>query len=204
MTLNNLTDLQVNELRRSLLEWYAEQGRDLPWRKTINPYAIWVSEIMLQQTQVKTVIPYYHRWLARFSTIIDLAQADLQSVLKAWEGLGYYARCRNLHKAAQVVTEIYNREFPHQLEKVLALPGIGRTTAGGILSAAFNQPISILDGNVKRVLSRLIALPVIPTEALSELWALSDRLLDPDHPRDFNQALMDLGATICTRSQPKW
>jgi A/G-specific adenine glycosylase len=203
LTLNNLTDLQVNQLRRSLLRWYAEQGRDLPWRRTTDPYAIWVSEIMLQQTQVKTVIPYYQRWLSQFPTIFQVAQADLQTVLKAWEGLGYYARGRNLHKTAQVVTQVYHGEFPHQLEKVLALPGIGRTTAGGILSAAFNQPISILDGNVKRVLSRLIALPVIPTEALSELWTLSDRLLDPDHPRDFNQALMDLGATICIRSQPK-
>jgi A/G-specific adenine glycosylase len=203
VTLNSFPALQVNQLRRSLLQWYAEQGRDLPWRQTTDPYPIWVSEIMLQQTQVKTVIPYYQRWLIQFPTIFQVAQANLQTVLKAWEGLGYYARGRNLHKTAQVVTQVYHGEFPHQLEKVLALPGIGRTTAGGILSAAFNQPISILDGNVKRVLSRLIALPVIPTEALTELWALSDRLLDPDHPRDFNQALMDLGATICIRSQAK-
>ena len=184
LTLNNLPDLQINQLRRSLLQWYNKQGRDLPWRRTTDPYPIWVSEIMLQQTQVKTVTPYYQRWLIQFSTISQVAQADLQTVLKAWEGLGYYARGRNLHKAAQVLTQIYDGEFPHQLEKVLALPGIGRTTAGGILSAAFNQPISILDGNVKRVLSRLIALPVIPTEALAELWALSDRLVDPDSTLD--------------------
>lgn len=203
MTLNNFLTDQITELRRSLLQWYGEQGRDLPWRRTVDPYAIWVSEIMLQQTQVKTVIPYYHRWLAQFPTVFDLAQSDLQTVLKTWEGLGYYARGRNLHKAAQVVIEIYQGQFPHELDKVLDLLGIGRTTAGGILSAAFNQPVSILDGNVKRVLSRLIALPVIPSEALPQLWDLSDRLLDPDRPRDFNQALMDLGAIICTRSQPK-
>ena len=203
MTRNNFRELQITDLRSSLLQWYGKQGRNLPWRQTADPYAIWVSEIMLQQTQVKTVIPYYHRWLIQFPTVLDLAQADLQTVLKAWEGLGYYARGRNLHKAAKLLIQVNHGQFPHQLETVLALPGIGRTTAGGILSAAFNQPISILDGNVKRVLSRLIALPVIPSEALPELWVLSDRLVDPENARDFNQALMDLGATICTRSQPK-
>lgn len=195
--------LPVEALRRSLLQWYGQEGRKLPWRHTADPYAIWVSEIMLQQTQVKTVIPYYHRWLDQFPTVNALAQAEQQTVLKAWEGLGYYARGRNLHKAAQVIVQNHNSQFPTQLAEVLALPGIGRTTAGGILSAAFNQPVAILDGNVKRVLARLIALSVPPTEALSELWALSEQLLDPQQPRDFNQAFMDLGATICTRSQPK-
>ena len=188
--------------RESLLSWYAKAGRDLPWRKGCDPYAIWVSEIMLQQTQVKTVIPYYLRWLAQFPTIEQLAKADLQQVLKAWEGLGYYTRARNLHRAAQEVVQHHGGVFPTELEDVLALPGIGRTTAGGILSAAFNQPVAILDGNVKRVLARLVALPVPQAKATNQLWELSETLLDREHPKDFNQALMDLGATLCTPKHP--
>ncbi|MBD2091625.1 A/G-specific adenine glycosylase [Microcoleus sp. FACHB-1515] len=190
----------VSELRRSLLTWYAESGRDLPWRQTRNVYRIWVSEIMLQQTQVKTVIPYYHRWLDRFPTVEALAAASQEQVLKAWQGLGYYARARNLHRAAQEVVAL--GEFPRDLETVLALPGIGRSTAGGILSAAFDLPVPILDGNVKRVLARIAALPVAPSKAIASLWQLSEELLDRDRPRDFNQAFMDLGATICTPKQP--
>jgi len=188
--------------RESLLSWYAKAGRDLPWRKGCDPYDIWVSEIMLQQTQVKTVIPYYLRWLAQFPTIEQLAKADLQQVLKAWEGLGYYTRARNLHRAAQEVVQHHGGVFPTELEDVLALPGIGRTTAGGILSAAFNQPVAILDGNVKRVLARLVALPVPQAKATNQLWELSETLLDREHPKDFNQALMDLGATLCTPKHP--
>ncbi len=193
---------EVFELRRQLLSWYEAQGRDLPWRRTRDPYAIWISEIMLQQTQVKTVIPYYERWLARLPTVEDLATADQQTVLKLWEGLGYYARARNLHKAAQQVVAEHGGHFPQDLAGAIALKGIGRTTAGGILSAAFNQPVAILDGNVKRVLARLIALPVPPPKALDPLWALSEQLLDPQQPRNFNQAIMDLGATLCTRHNP--
>ena len=157
---------------------------------------------MLQQTQVKTVIPYYHRWLDRFGDIKALAAADLQDVLKVWQGLGYYARARNLHKAAGEVASKHNGIFPDRFEDVLALPGIGRSTAGGILSAAFNQPVPILDGNVKRVLARLVALPVPPAKALGDLWQLPETLLDTQQPRDFNQALMDLGATLCTPKNP--
>ena len=189
-------------LRQALLSWYRTQGRDLPWRRSRNPYKIWVSEIMLQQTQVKTVIPYYERWLEAFPTVQDLAAASQQSVLKLWEGLGYYARARNLHAAAQQVVNEFNSAFPQTLEGAIALKGIGRTTAGGILSAAFNQPVAILDGNVKRVLSRLVALPVPPSKALNQLWTLSEQVLDRQHPRDFNQAFMDLGATLCTRHHP--
>ena len=145
----NHSSLPVPELRRSLLQWYRKEGRDLPWRQTNNLYAIWVSEVMLQQTQVKTVIPYYQRWLQLFPTVTALAQADLQTVLKAWEGLGYYARARNLHQAAKKIIEHHDGLFPEQLTEVLVLPGIGRTTAGGILSAALNQSLAILDGNVK-------------------------------------------------------
>jgi A/G-specific adenine glycosylase len=192
----------TQELRRSLLTWYGESGRDLPWRRSRDPYCIWVSEIMLQQTQVKTVVPYFQRWLEQFPTVQALAIASQQQVLKAWEGLGYYARARNLHRAAQVVVEQHGGVFPTDLDAVLALPGIGQTTAGGILSAAFNQPVPILDGNVKRVLARLVALETPPNKALKQLWQLSTLLLDPQQARDFNQALMDLGATICTPKQP--
>lgn len=199
-------DREWEALRRSLLTWYHRCGRELPWRNyeagAPDPYAIWISEIMLQQTQVKTVIPYYHRWLETFPTIAALAAAPQQQVLKLWQGLGYYARARNLHKAAQVITQHHQGEFPQDLATVLQLPGIGRTTAGGILSAAFNQPVAILDGNVKRVLARLLAIDRPPAKALPQLWAASENLLDPDHPRHFNQALMDLGATVCTPKNP--
>ena len=192
----------VEALRRSLLHWYATQGRDLPWRRTRDPYAIWISEIMLQQTQVKTVIPYYERWIATFPTVQELAKAPQQQVLKLWEGLGYYARARNLHQAAQQVVAEFDGVFPQELAGAIALKGIGRTTAGGILSAAFNLPTAILDGNVKRVLARLVAFPFVPTKALGPLWQLSEQVLDSQHPRDFNQAIMDLGATLCTRHNP--
>lgn len=198
----NLPSFVIDQLRQTLLHWYGHHGRDLPWRRSRDPYAIWISEIMLQQTQVKTVIPYYHRWLQRFPDIKSLAAAELQDVLKTWEGLGYYARARNLHRAAKTIEQEHQGQFPRQFEQVLTLSGIGRTTAGGILSAAFNQPWPILDGNVKRVLTRLIALDCPPSQALPELWDLSTALLCPSQPRDFNQALMDLGATLCSRRQP--
>jgi A/G-specific adenine glycosylase len=192
----------ITQCQQTLLAWYQQRGRDLPWRQTRDPYAIWISEIMLQQTQVQTVIPYYQRWLATFPTVKDLATADQQTVLKLWEGLGYYARARNLHRAAQQLVAEFAGQFPSSLAEALTLPGIGRTTAGGILSAAFNAPTAILDGNVKRVISRLVALPISPKRAEAQLWQWSEQLLDPDHPRDFNQALMDLGATVCTPRQP--
>jgi A/G-specific adenine glycosylase len=195
-------EFPIEELRRSLLLWYAHQGRDLPWRNTSDPYAIWVSEIMLQQTQVKTVLPYYKRWLERFPTIASLAETEQEAVLMLWQGLGYYARARNLHKAAQTVVSDYGGAFPDQMEAALKLPGIGRTTAGGIFSLAFGQAWPILDGNVKRVLTRLAGLCVPPKNALSFLWKGSEFLLDPENPKAFNQALMDLGATICTPKQP--
>ncbi|MGB5971718.1 MAG: A/G-specific adenine glycosylase, partial [Nodosilinea sp.] len=196
-------DFPAEALREALLRWYGDQGRTLPWRNIDNPYAIWVSEMMLQQTQVKTVLPYYHRWLEQFPTVETLAAAGLQTVLKAWEGLGYYARARNLHRAAQHIMSEHSGKIPGDFEALIVLPGVGKTTAGGILSSAFNLPHAILDGNVKRVLARLTALPVPPAKALNDLWQLSEHLLDPKHPRDFNQALMDLGATLCTRRRPQ-
>ncbi|WP_083993545.1 A/G-specific adenine glycosylase [Picosynechococcus sp. PCC 8807] len=196
------TPENLTVMRRSLLDWYQRAGRTLPWRNEPDIYRVWISEIMLQQTQVKTVIPYYERWLEQFPTVEALAAADLQAVLKQWEGLGYYARARNLHQAAQQVVTDFAGQFPEDLDKILRLKGIGRTTAGGILSSARNLPLAILDGNVKRVLARLIALEVPPAKALNELWDVSENLLDPENPRDFNQALMDLGATLCTAKTP--
>lgn len=190
-------------LRESLVRWYRSHGRDLPWRRTRDPYAIWVSEVMLQQTQVATVIPHFQRWMEALPGIPELAAAPQQQVLKLWEGLGYYRRALNLHKAAQILLQEHQGQFPTTLEAVLALPGIGRTTAGGILSAAFNLPVPILDGNVKRVLARLVALQQPPAQCLPLLWHLSERLLDPVQPRSFNQALMDLGAMVCRPKQPR-
>ena len=142
---------------------------------------------MLQQTQVVTVIPYYQRWLRQFPDVQTLAQAELQTVLKAWEGLGYYARAHNLHKAARIIVQEFNGEFPTDLDTWLQLPGIGRTTAGGILSHAFNQAQPIMDGNVKRVLARLVALSVTPTDALADLWELSGQLIDPQQGRNLTR-----------------
>ncbi len=157
---------------------------------------------MLQQTQVTTVLPYYQQWLGSLPTIAELAAAPQSQVLKLWEGLGYYRRAIHLHRAAQRVMTVHQGQFPETLVEAMQLPGIGRTTAGGILSAAFNQPVAILDGNVKRVVARLVALPDPPAKVIPTLWEWSEVLLDQDHPRDFNQALMDLGATICRRRQP--
>ena len=197
-----LQEGDLSHYRKTLLAWYHQQGRDLPWRQTTDPYAIWISEIMLQQTQVKTVLPYYHKWLETFPTVQDLAQADLQAVLKAWEGLGYYARARNIHKAAQDICDRFQGQIPQSIIELESLPGIGRTTAGGIASAAFNIDAPILDGNVKRVLARLIGLKSPPNRAIKALWLTSEQLLSPDQPRNFNQALMDLGATICGPKHP--
>ncbi|USR90592.1 A/G-specific adenine glycosylase [Phormidium yuhuli AB48] len=202
MTSKQFSQAQRQRLRRSLLEWYGQQGRSLPWREEPTPYRIWISEVMLQQTQVKTVLPYFERWMQQFPDVQCLAQADLQTVLKAWEGLGYYARARNLHRSAQEICDRHHGKFPQTYDEVLALPGIGRSTAGAILSAAFGQAEPLLDGNVKRVLARLVALPVPPSKALAHLWDLSSQVLDPQNPRDFNQAIMDLGATCCTPKNP--
>ncbi|MGK7890629.1 MAG: A/G-specific adenine glycosylase [Leptolyngbyaceae cyanobacterium] len=198
----DLAAADVVAMRRSLLSWYQDNGRDLPWRRSRDPYSIWISEIMLQQTQVKTVIPYYHRWLETFPSIAPLAEANEQAVLKLWQGLGYYARARNIRKAARMLMEQHHGVFPQDREAVMALPGVGQTTAGGILSAAFNLPWPILDGNVKRVLARLGGLTTPLKQQMKTLWHWSELLLDPAHSRDFNQAMMDLGATVCLPRSP--
>jgi len=192
-------------IQTKLLRWFKKNGRNLPWRKTEDPYAIWVSEIMLQQTQVTTVIPYYENFLQSFPTLRHLAKANLSKVLKVWEGLGYYSRARNLHRASQIVSNHFHGKIPDTLEDLLSLPGIGRSTAGAILSFAFHKEAPILDGNAKRVLSRLFAISSNPGKSKTEslLWQISESLIPKGHSNSFNQALMDLGSTICTPKDPK-
>jgi A/G-specific adenine glycosylase len=193
-----------SELAERLLAWYARHQRVLPWRGTADPYRIWVSEIMLQQTQVETVRPYYARWLALFPTVEALAAAPQQAVLAAWEGLGYYSRARNLHRAAQVLAAEHGGALPRTVEGLRALPGIGRYTAAAIASIAFGVDAAVLDGNVKRVLARVFDVreDVKSPAGEARLWALAERLVPAGRAGDYNQALMDLGATICTPRAP--
>lgn len=187
-----------------LLVWYREQGRALPWRTSRDPYRIWLSEIMLQQTTVAAVIEYYHRFLERFPTVQTLAGAEMKDVLTLWAGLGYYSRARNLHKAAQQVAADYNGEFPQSVEQLQQLPGIGRSTAGAIVSLAFDRPEPILDGNVRRVLCRLLAVQEAARDRKVErrLWGVAKQLVPVAFAHDYTQAIMDLGATICRPKQP--
>jgi len=196
----------VIEFSKKLLTWFDQHGRkDLPWQHDINPYRVWVSEIMLQQTQVKTVIPYYEKFMASFPDVQTLANADQDMVLKHWSGLGYYARARNMHKAAQMICDDFAGVFPDNLEAMQSLPGIGRSTAAAILSIASNQPEAILDGNVKRVLSRVFAVDGWPGKAdiLKKFWVLAEQTTPKTRNADYTQAIMDLGATLCTRSKPR-
>ena len=192
-------------LTQPLLTWWDHAHADLPWRTTRDPYAIWISEIMLQQTQITTVIPYYERWLARFPTVQDLAAASLDEVLKLWEGLGYYSRARNLHAAAQTVVNELGGQIPTTAAELMKLKGIGRYTAGAIASIAFDEAAPILDGNVIRVLSRLNDLPddVTTTAVKKQLWQLAEDLVPDERPGDFNQALMELGQQICLPANPR-
>ncbi len=196
----------VARFRAALLAWFDVHGRkDLPWQVERAPYAVWVSEVMLQQTQVATVIPYFERFLRAFPTLRDLASAPLDAVLAHWSGLGYYARARNLHQAAQVVEREHQGALPAALDALSALPGIGRSTAGAILAMGFGIRAPILDGNVKRVLARYHAVPGWPGEArvLRLLWDIADRYTPSERVGDYTQAMMDLGATLCTRSRPR-
>jgi A/G-specific adenine glycosylase len=192
-------------LRKALLAWYRRTARDLPWRRTHDPYRIWLSEILLQQTRVETVVPYYERFVQAFPTIAALARAPLGRVLKLWSGLGYYTRARNLHRAAQVVTDEYDGRFPQTAAEWRQLPGIGRYTAGAIASIANGEPVPAVDGNVQRVLARLLRIERIVEEPAiqAELWQHATALLPRRSPGDFNQALMELGARICTPRQPQ-
>ena len=188
-----------------VLEWFDQCGRkDLPWQQDISPYRVWVSEIMLQQTQVKTVIPYFERFMAAFADVRTLADAPEDTVLHLWTGLGYYARARNLHKAAKHVANVLDGHFPDTIEGLCDLPGVGRSTAGAIVSIAFGQRASILDGNVKRVLARYRRISGWPGQSAvhQRLWDVAEHYTPVERCADYTQAMMDLGATLCTRSSP--
>jgi A/G-specific adenine glycosylase len=189
----------------SLLAWYDQAAADLPWRHTRDPYQVWLSEIMLQQTQVATVIPYFERFVATYPDVAALAAAPLDDVLKRWEGLGYYSRARNLHRAAKVIVAEYGRRFPETAADLQKLPGIGRYTAGAIASIAFGERAAVLDGNVMRVLARLydVADDVRAAATQKRLWALAGSLVPAERPGDYNQAMMELGRTICKPRQPR-
>lgn len=208
---------QVPKLRQQLLGWWELQGRHtIPWKLTadgrrpadgeeLDPYPVFVAEVMLQQTQLQVVLPYWQRWMEALPSLSALAAAEEHDVLMLWQGLGYYARARRLHQAAQLLTSGSDGPlaWPRSLEGWQALPGLGRSTAASIVSSAFDQPEAILDGNVKRVLARLTASPRPPARELARFWQRSELLLDPRRPRAFNQALMDLGATVCTPRNPR-
>lgn len=190
----------------NLLNWYQKFGRkDLPWRKQISAYRVWLSEIMLQQTQVTTVLPYFEKFIKKFPTVTDLATADLDEILTLWAGLGYYARARNLHKCAQMISAELNGKFPQTIEELIKLPGVGLSTAGAMMSIAFKTPAPILDGNVKRILARQFCIPGYPGNAKTakQFWQASESLLPKKQANDFTQAMMDLGALVCTKSKPK-
>lgn len=192
--------------QNQLLKWFDVHGRkDLPWQKNINPYRVWVSEIMLQQTQVSTAIPYFEKFMKRFPTIASLAKANENEVLHLWTGLGYYARARNLHKTAKIIHTELKGNFPDTVEQLETMPGIGHSTAGAIISISFGERAAILDGNVKRVLARFAGIQTWPgeTETLKQLWDLSETLTPSKRCADYSQAIMDLGATLCTQRRPR-
>ena len=195
---------QSSAIRRKLLRWYDLHHRQLPWRMTQDPYRIWVSEVMLQQTRAQAVIPYYERFLRRFPTMYSLAEADEQKLLACWSGLGYYSRARNLQKAARRIVSQHRGTFPRELKDALALPGVGTYTASAVLSIAHGIPLPVLDGNVARVISRLFALAsdLRTSAGRQSLLQRAGSLLSPRRPGDFNQAMMELGATICFPKQP--
>ena len=195
----------MDSFAQALLAWYHQHGRhNLPWQQDITPYRVWVSEIMLQQTQVATVIDYFNRFMQRFPTVNQLAAAELDEVLHLWTGLGYYARARNLHKTAQTVVDTFGGEFPTTQQDLEALPGIGRSTAGAIRAISQGQVASILDGNVKRVLTRLHSVEGFPgqTQVSKKLWQIAEQHTPAIQTNHYTQAIMDLGATICTRKNP--
>tara|TARA_B100000965_G_scaffold396572_1_gene411709 strand:+ start:1795 stop:2952 length:1158 start_codon:yes stop_codon:yes gene_type:complete len=209
------------EIQNSLLKWFRDNGRSwIPWKlkkngsipesgEIISPYGIWIAEVMLQQTQLKVVIPYWESWMKIFPSLSDLAEADLQSILLLWQGLGYYSRAKRIHQSSKILMEYVGcnedknlYSWPFEIDLWISLPGIGRSTAGSIISSAFDLPTPILDGNVKRIFSRLIAAESTLSKNEKRLWQLSSLLISKFSPRDFNQALMDLGALVCTPKKP--
>lgn len=200
-----MDNFPMDNFAKQLLDWFDVHGRhDLPWQRDATPYHVWLSEVMLQQTQVSTVIPYYERFIQRFPDVRSLADAEEDAVLHLWSGLGYYARARNLHKAAKTVVRNFDGAFPADLTALESLPGVGRSTAGAILSSALGGRAPILDGNVKRVLARFHAVEGWPgrSAVIKELWTLAEAHTPHSRVADYTQAIMDLGATLCTRSKP--
>jgi A/G-specific adenine glycosylase len=202
--LPSVAPVERRRLQSRLLRWYHRCARDLPWRRTRDPYQVWVSEVMLQQTQVRTVEPYFQRFLAAFPSVQRLAESSLDQVLLAWQGLGYYARARNLHETAKILCRTRPVRWPTDAAAWQALPGVGRYTAAAIASIAFDQPVAALDGNIRRVLARLAAMrePADAPAVQARLWRLAEDLLATASPGDFNQALMELGARVCTPRAP--
>ena len=192
------------EFQQNLLRWYRKNGRDLPWRRTRDPYAILVSEIMLQQTQVATVLPYYDRWLKRFPSVRALARAKESDVLHSWQGLGYYTRARNLHAAAKAIAGQFGGIFPTHVEELRSLPGLGRYTANAVATFAFDQPVAAVDANIARVVSRIFSIttPIDTSAGRDAVWERADQLVSKREAGRFNSALMDLGATVCLPRNP--
>jgi len=202
--LDRIDDAHLPAFRERLLAWFDEARRPMPWRETDDPYRIWISEVMLQQTRVDQAWPYYERFTDAFPTVEALATADLDDVLRLWEGLGYYSRARNLHRAAQRVVDEYDGRVPDTEDEIRTLPGVGPYTAAAVLSIAYGRPLAVLDGNVIRVLTRIFAVAddVTSSRTRRHLQALADALLTPEHPARFNEAMMELGATVCTPTNP--
>lgn len=196
---------EYKKIQQSLLIWFKKNKRDLPWRHHRSWYKVWVSEIMLQQTQVEQVKKYFHNFMSEFENVQKLANADLQKVLKIWEGMGYYGRARNMHKSARIIIDNYRGEIPANKNEILKLPGIGDYTANAILSLVYNSPLSVVDGNVKRVISRIFGLlnNIKDTSTLKEIKSFSEKLLPRNNPGEFNESIMELGALICLPNNPK-
>ena len=194
--------MQIKTITRKLLLWYSKNKRLLPFRKTNDPYKIWVSEVMLQQTKMKTVIPYYKRWVKYYPTLQSAADERIDNLLKLWEGLGYYQRCRNFHKALKIVATNYNGKIPNSLNQFIDLPGVGEYTAGAVLSIAFNKPVPAIDGNVKRVMSRILGIKNLTLHNKNRIEKTIYKIIPKGNPGDFNQALMELGALLCTPQRP--
>ncbi len=190
--------------QKNLISWFQKNQRDLPWRSRRTPYSTWISEIMLQQTQVQQVVPYYRRFMDRFSSIQSLAKAPVLQVLKAWEGMGYYSRARHIHQTAQIIVRRFAGQIPIDFQDLLELPGIGRSTAGAILSLAYDQPFPVLDGNIRRVLIRFFYINQDPgkTATINKLWSISQNIIPLKNAGLFNEALMELGALICSPKNP--
>lgn len=201
----NFSQKNIDHLQSRLIEWYKKNHRPLPWRQTRDPYRIWVSEVMLQQTQVQTVVPYYQEFIQRFPTVETLAKADLQQVLKQWEGLGYYGRARNLHRASQEILTRHGGQFPEAHDEIKKLPGVGDYIAAALSSIAFNTPFAVVDGNVKRVLSRLFEIdtPINKNGVNRYFGRMAEGLLERRQPGTYNQAIMELGALICRPKAPE-